>query len=315
LNLLRHRQVRQRLLGMQLVLALVAGSVAALAVTDLAHAGGETSVLAIAPPRTGVVKWNGGLSRVKEGDLGAGWVDQIPGTIQIALAGDRIAVLRGDRVVFAKEGPASSTGWLVQDTGGLQVALAGNRIGVLRVDGTLVVKEGLSPGWLLQEPEVAQFVLTGSRVVVLKRNGQLMAKDGPLDAAPWVVMDSNVQQVSASGNRIGVVRFDGSAWAKEGDLFAPWVFQGQGITQIAVSGDRLGLLVRRPGFLLVKEGDIAGTNYVPEEFNVTSFVLAGNRIGVLRADGNVSVKEGGLGAPWVFQDNGISQFTMSTGVD
>ena len=86
--------------------------------------------------------------------------------IQVALWGNRIAVLRANREALVKEGNLSA-GWITVHTEVKQVALSGNRIAILRTNGEALVKAGdLSAGWILEHTEVKQVALSDAPMLL-----------------------------------------------------------------------------------------------------------------------------------------------------
>ncbi|MFC7615139.1 hypothetical protein ACFQV2_18120 [Actinokineospora soli] len=57
-----------------------------------------------------------GVATVKEGDLYAGWVNQLGGAADVELSGNRLGVLRTDGSLAVKEGDLYAT-WTEQANG------------------------------------------------------------------------------------------------------------------------------------------------------------------------------------------------------
>ena len=66
---------------------------------------------------------------------------------------------------------------------------------------------------------------------------------------------------------------------------------------MALSGNRIAVL-RANGEALVKEGGLSA-GWTTEHTQVKQVALSGNRIAVLRANGEALVKEGGLSEGWI----------------
>ena len=97
---------------------------------------------------------------------------------------------------------------------------------------------------------------------------------------------------------------------KEGPLNAAgWVKEHDQVQRFALNGQRIGVL-RQDGVLLVKEGPL-NAGWVKEHDQVQSFILSGNRIAILRQNGVLSVKEGPLNAGWVEEHDQVQSFTLS----
>jgi hypothetical protein len=72
---------------------------------------------------------------------------------------------------------------------------------------------------------------------------------------------------------------------------------------------RLGVLTTG-GVAYVKEGGLSAA-WVHEDNDVQQVVVSGDRIGVLTTDGVAYVKEGGLSAAWVHEYTGVQQLALS----
>ncbi|WP_182899462.1 hypothetical protein [Microbispora sp. H10830] len=64
-----------------------------------------------------------GRARVKEGGLSTNWVLEHDSAMQLALAGDRIGLVRADGEALVKEGGLSAT-WVTENTGVIDIALS-----------------------------------------------------------------------------------------------------------------------------------------------------------------------------------------------
>ncbi len=80
------------------------------------------------------------------------------------------------------------------------------------------------------------------------------------------------------------------------------------IVSVVVAGNRIGILTA-DGVAYVKEGGL-GATWVKEYTGVKQLALSGNRIGILLTDGSTYVKEGGLSAGWVKQATGMKQIVL-----
>jgi microsomal dipeptidase-like Zn-dependent dipeptidase len=93
-----------------------------------------------------------------------------------------------------------------------------------------------------------------------------------------------------------------------GPLDAEWVQESWNIASFALEGDRIGVL-QNDGVLWVKEGPL-DAEWVQESWNIRSFALEGDRIGVLQNDGVLWVKEGPLDAEWVQESWNVRSFAL-----
>ena len=77
---------------------------------------------------------------------------------------------------------------------------------------------------------------------------------------------------------------------------------------MALSGNRIAVL-RANGEALVKEGGLSA-GWIPVHTDVIQVALSGNRIAVLRNDGEALVKEGGLSAGWITEHTDVIQVAL-----
>ena len=117
--------------------------------------------------------------------------------------------------------------------------------------------------------------------------------------------------ISLCGSRIGALATTGDAFIKDlghGDSGAFWTWVSGDVKHLVLDGTRIGV-VKRDGTVHVKEGALdAGWNEV--SWDVGQLVLQGSRIGVLKMDGTVFVKEGALDAPWTEESWNIAQLVL-----
>lgn len=260
--------------------------------------------------RLGVL--SGGALQIKEGNLYAGWVEQMGGGVQkFDVAGDRIGVLTTDDKLYVKEGNLWSS-WTEQAANVQDFRLTGNRIGVIRKDTTLAVKEGgLNATWVEQASGVRDLELSGNRVGVVFDNGNASVKEGTL-YSPWVDQLGGVADLELSADRVGVVRTDGTAAVKESNLWSNWVEQTGNVARLELSGSMIGV-VTTDGLATVKEGNLY-SGWVNQASGVADLQIAGDRIGVLTTGGVVTVKEGGVYGSWVDQYGGAQSFRLAAAV-
>ncbi|MFE9747002.1 hypothetical protein ACFYOT_19045 [Saccharothrix saharensis] len=148
---------------------------------------------------------------------------------------------------------------------------------------------------------------TGGRMAVLQGD-RLYANEGDI-AAPWVLQEEGVDGYDLFGDRIGVVK-DGALLVKEGDLEPGWhTVNPDSVTAFQLEDNRIGYLDH--GELWVAEGAL-DAEPVLQERDVKEFQLHGDRIGVLKTDGSLLVKEGDLGPGWeVINPDSVTDFQLS----
>jgi hypothetical protein len=186
--------------------------------------------------RIGVLTQDGTF-RVKEGSVSSsGWVNQDTFVSSAVLSGNRIGIIKNNRF-YVKEG-ALGASWveIAQDV--QQGLLSGTRIGYRLTSGSFRVKDGSvsSTGFVTQSTGVTQAALSGNRIGVLKTDGSFQVREGSVSPVTgWVQQDVNVSQVVLSGKRIGAVvnmGTPGTPWyryqVKEGSLSAIWAVQIEG---------------------------------------------------------------------------------------
>jgi hypothetical protein len=245
-----------------------------------------------------------GTLYVKDGNLGAPWVNELSFVSATHLSGNRIGALTSDGTLYVKEGDLSAP-WVTEMTGVTSFALDGTRIAVVTGDGTLYVKDGgLGAGWVTELGSVSAVSLSGNRIGAIS-GGTLYVKEGDLGAG-WVAELGGVSAVSLSGNRIGAIS-GGTLYVKEGTLYAGWVAEMGSASGLSLSGNRIGVVAY--GNLYVKEGTL-GAGWVEELDGASATALSGNRIGVL-SGGSYFVKEGTLGSAWVTELGGVAGIALN----
>jgi hypothetical protein len=255
------------------------------------------SNVALSGDRIAVLK-NNGTVVIKEGGLSATWVNLRSGVKQVVLAGDRIGVLATDGTAYVKDGTISAA-WVAVRSGVKQIALSGDRIGVVTKDNLAFAKAGaLNAAWVQQASSIKQIALAGTRIGVLSIAGNTFVKEGSLTAG-FDQQSSTNAQISLTATRVGVLSVAANSWVKEGALTNSFVQMSSSNKQIALSGDRVGVLsIAKNAF--VKDGTLSAA-WVLVRPDVAKLAIDGNRVGVLAEDGGVYVKDGGLSAAWVTQ--------------
>ncbi|MEU4743080.1 hypothetical protein AB0G02_21810 [Actinosynnema sp. NPDC023658] len=147
----------------------------------------------------------------------------------------------------------------------------------------------------------------GGRIAVLQGD-RLYANEGDV-AAQWVFQEEGVGDYDLFGDRIGVFK-DCALLVKEGGVGSAWqVVAPDSVTDFQLEDDRIGYLDR--GALWVVEGAL-DAEPVLQERDVRAFQLHGDRIGVLKTDGSLLVKEGDPRSGWRVVDPGpVTAFQLS----
>ncbi|GAA3884588.1 hypothetical protein GCM10022243_56740 [Saccharothrix violaceirubra] len=99
-------------------------------------------------------------------------------------------------------------------------------------------------------------------------------------------------------------------WIKEGSIYEPWVEQGDDIRSFRLLGDRIGVL-RTNGQLDVKAGDLGPGWHTVNTDSVTDFQLSGDRIAYTEGT-DLYITEGDFGSPPVHQVGApVKKFQLS----
>lgn len=195
--------------------------------------------------------------------------------------------------------------------------LRGARIAVLRADGSLIAKDGVSGPWVALTAAgagVRAFQLEGDYIAVLQDNGRFRIKQG-LNGSFHTLTDigSGASAFQVDGNHIAVLFDDGRLIIKDG-MFGPWTTlasTGVDAFRIAVQAEPGGIY--RPYIGVLRDGgDLylkytvngpwsnAATDVVDLQIEANPHRDANDpriHIGVLHGDGRVRIKETHTG-PW-----------------
>jgi hypothetical protein len=260
-------------------------------VGTMAVAGADKVVLS--GNRIGVLA--NGVVLVKEGALNAPWVTEYTNAADLAMDGNRIAVLTRDSKMLVKQGSLNAA-WVTERTDASEIALSTDRIGVVTKAGKVLVKAGtLSAPWVT-EYTADQVVLSGNRIGVVI-GSRVLVKEGDL-WAPWNVVATDAAYFTMSANRIGMVTTKWNhAEVKEGALTNDWALMMVGAETIVLDDARIGVTTDQ-GSVLVKQG-ATNAQWVTVASEGMRLALGGGRVGMLTYDGTVLVKEGGLSTGWV----------------
>jgi|GEM_PF-5278852 len=204
-----------------------------------------------------------------------------PGTvISLSLSGTRIGIVTSNNVARVREGAIGSTGWIDIASDAKAIALADNRIGIIRnSDGKVRVTKGplATSGYVWAGPlrgggvdlVASKIVMKGSRIGIQTTAGTLWTASAFVEVNGIPVDDSNppplYRPTSANAvdfdltiDRIGIITSDGHVWAKEGFQTAQdigWVELSTLVgTKIALAGDRIAFVESGTNKLRAKEG-------------------------------------------------------------
>jgi cell wall-associated NlpC family hydrolase len=100
----------------------------------------------------------------------------------------------------------------------------------------------------------------------------------------------------------------GELWAKDGDLEAPPEWQASDVRKYVMAGDRLAVL-KNDGSLMVKEGDLGPDWFTVNTDSVTDFQLDGDRIAFTEGS-DLYVVDGELDGEIVHQDAVVKSFQI-----
>jgi hypothetical protein len=118
---------------------------------------------------------------------------------------------------------------------------------------------------------------------------------GPGSNGQWSGTAFVGSSCSVTIKRFGVLGQDGVFSAKLG-AYDNWLPQENNVVYAVMTGDRIGV-IRTDGVLYVKEGNLyEGWTYLLDD--AVAAYMSGYRIGVLQSDGDFWVKEGALNANW-----------------
>ncbi|TFH69891.1 hypothetical protein [Cellulomonas sp. HD19AZ1] len=247
---------------------------------------------------------------LKEGPLNAGWSRLIDGVevVEAITTPTRVGVLTGDGRLLLKDGPVGAP-WMEVATGVVDIALGEDRIGVVWSTGQASIKEGpFDAAWTTVAAGGASAIeLTDNRIGVLV-NGDALVKEGPVGAM-FTTVSSNVDELVLDGDRLAV-RKNGAVHVKEGSLGAGWTtVLGAGAIDAELGGGRVA--VRTADKVIVKEGPLGAQWTTVLTGPTTSLSVTNDRIGVVTANGNLVVKEGSLGAQWTTVTSGSAAVDLS----
>ncbi|GAA3035403.1 glycoside hydrolase family 19 protein [Actinokineospora globicatena] len=111
-----------------------------------------------------------------------------------------------------------------------------------------------------------------------------------------------------AADRIAVLE-GGNLFVKEGALDASWEFQESGVTAYQLDSDRVGVL-KSDGSLLVKEGDLAPGWYTVNADSVTDFQLRDGRIAFTEGEDLYVVDADGIDSTPVHQADNVAGFAI-----
>jgi hypothetical protein len=115
-----------------------------------------------------------------------------------------------------------------------KIAVAGNRIAVLTPQHVLWAKDGLNGIWYQESADVTSFAL-GPQLLVVRQGASapLIGKVGLDD--PWTSLTTLTGKIAVAGNRIAVLTPQHVLWAKDG-LNGTWYQESAGVTSFALDG-------------------------------------------------------------------------------
>lgn len=206
-----------------------------------------------------------------------------------------------------------------------QIALAENRIFVLKTSGEIWVKEGdWGAGWvnITQKsasnlPKMQAIAAEGNRLVGITTTGLVYGTDSTNFNTSWNgvwsgLLTDKTQEIALAENRIFALKSDGQIWVKEGGWGAGWYI----ITQVPKGGNLPKMkAITAQGKRIVGitiDGEVYGTS--PDHFDPNSWngvwsglltnhavdiAVTANQLLVVQEDGSLMLKQGGWGAGWV----------------
>ncbi|WP_158264237.1 S1 family peptidase [Amycolatopsis sp. CA-126428] len=284
--------------------------------------GGQPQLLAISSISwqhgcTTVTETRQGSSETRVDDL-ADWVRQITYATDIALTGTRVARLQNGSAYLKDGDGAWSLQWDGHNNAVTKIRVDGTRVGVLLANGDLWVKDDALPtlGWLHESTDITDFDLSGQRLAAVN-NGTVYIKDGNLQGSwttPWDTRRGTVTTVHVDSTRIGVLLTNSEVWVKDDTLpDLGWLAEIDATTDFALSGQRFAAV--KNGNVYVKDGDLQGgwtTPWDTQRGTVTTVRLDGTRIGVLRTNKEVWVKDDALPSlGWLAESDRTTAFDLA----
>jgi cell wall-associated NlpC family hydrolase len=267
--------------------------------------GGTSSAPALGSQRVAYAE--GGELWAKDGDLEAPPEWQASDVKKYVMEGDRVAVLKNDGSLLAKEGDLGPDWYTVDADSVTDFQLDGDRIAFTEGTDLYVVDGELDGEAVHQDAAVKAFQIEGDRVGVLTPEGELLVKEGDLGPEWETIADGGVTDFQLHGTRIAY-REGTALFAQEGELDAQSVDQEVDATAYQLSGDRLAALTAA-GELMVKEGDLDPGWFTVDADSVTAFHLDTDRIAFAEG-GELYAKDGDLDADIVHLGSGVTGFQL-----
>jgi murein DD-endopeptidase MepM/ murein hydrolase activator NlpD len=228
------------------------------------------------------------------------------GVRKVQLAGQRIAVLDGNGILWVREGDYKRqlpfahdflSRWSNQGTEIVDFQLSPQRIARLDSNGILSAKQdSLDSLWSEQIRDISAFSLSDHRLGIVTRSGDLYIKQGDLTSG-WTPLAGNVRAAQVVDNRVAYVDTQGRLLVNEGDLTAEWQEMALGVQNFQLTPLRVAILDAQ-GTLQVKEGNLRAP-WIAAAENVRFFQVADYRLVILDGDGALKIREGNLYQPWV----------------
>ncbi|GHG00159.1 MULTISPECIES: S1 family peptidase [Amycolatopsis] len=225
------------------------------------------------------------------------WIRQITYATDIALTDTRAMRLQNGSAYLKDGNGAWSLQWDGHDNPVTKIGVHGTRVGVLLANGDLWIKDDALPGvgWIRESTDITDFDLSGERLAAV-HNGNVYIKDGNLYGSwttPWDTQRGTVTTVHVDGTRIGVLLTNKEVWVEDDTLpDLGWCAEIDATTDFALSGQRFAAI--KNGNVYIKDGDLRGgwtTPWDTQRGTVTTIRLDGTRIGVLRTNNEVWVKD------------------------
>lgn len=257
----------------------------------------------------------------KDGNYGAQWTQIATGAKSFSMAGNRIGYLTTAGVAYGKEGDSLTSPWTNIGPAGQKSLVVGAyppRTMIVNPADDLYVQEGpyaTAPGGVYLAGRVGPIAAADGRLAFANTDSTAMrTEEGPLSGANWNFQLFGSTEIALSGHRIVTLLNNGQLWAKQGTQSDQWYLLRTGVAHIAASGTRVAA-IDIDGKLYVMDkatiSSVTSSDWWYEVTGATDVALDNDRIGVVLNNGELWIKEGGLGDQWIFELNGAVRVRLA----
>jgi len=229
-------------------------------------------------------------------------------------ATDPVAVCSSDDYLQYRRGEGSMNSMWVR-VARTQLAMSGARMVSIDVNKRAVFMANWQLGHGHEQylgDYAEQVAVTGDRIGVLKTLGDLwMAFDGNTSLGSRSYQDG-VRDFALARLRIGLVmKENGRVAVKEGAPHASYANIAEGASRIALSGDRI-VILKSNGEAWAREGPLGASGWVKIGGDITQVAADGLRLGLVQSNGVAVVHEGTLDQlVWTAIAGNVRQLVLS----